>query len=971
MTRHVRCEKNWKLRGGLVALVFVGLLAGALSGCLQSPTVACGNDTFCSAGTRCLEVGPDILCVSPQQEKDCLDKGEGEVCGENTGMANRCRGGLCLPSPCGDGRLDSSRGEVCEASDVSQLQSCEQRGYQGGDVGCSASCGGADTETCSGYCGDGVVDDDEECDGVAFAEGLPSKCNELAFRNTLVGTVSCSSTCRIDSRSCVDLGWSTGAIITTPALPAGDIARGISAVDNNNVWVVFGNEIRARGDAVVWWNGDRWQRATIDGQDFTTSQCPALWATVNRAWVGCDDGTVINFDELGHGIAAPLNPNAPAAVKAMWGSSASDVWASQGADVYHYDGVAWQFAGTPSSNATVLAIGGDADDVFVLTSVGLSKRQGTAWVTVVNGAFDFLSVVDDRQIWLANSTSTVATAYFYNGSTLPPPMVLPPTTTLVAPVISIAALSADTLFYNGGQQIVRAPAVRRLQINSISKRDEVEVGLTGDSAALSISQSGSVWTMIGVRFATQTRQLNALAIDAPLTSLAEPLRIVMTATPDGIVYFTDPPSTPGDTALYSYDQTSIGAVTFLANVAGVILDAATVTGPNGERLLVQTADQLLVYNSSAAPSLRTVPFAPQALWSDGTAAFVTSAQGLHRFVDAATWPLVPVTLPVAAVPHLLTGGRINQDYTLWRVPRQLSFTDANANKIQRIDIDSAMQGVVTDIVVPSGPREISVSAVWGSSADLWIAGQRKDLDNPGSVYLARWTGSRWLEFSPPLGFGTEQINFLSHIWSNRPGQVWALGNVRATFSQLLRFDGSRWFVMSEGGARNLTTLSRNAGDQLWANVPSTTDFGNTLARVDNPIQNLTGGRCPAQQELICVENGHNSSAPERNITTIVGGRFGASHYVLNSPILGKLRLTAALPAGIEAVWGLANAAGTCSSGATLPFVAPASTPTTPNPVPRSEVTLGRARYFLTLQPSNPLDTKEYAVSADYSCNRSD
>ena len=177
------------------------------------------------------------------------------------------------------------------------------------------------------------------------------------------------------------------------------------------------------------------------------------------------------------------------------------------------------------------------------------------------------------------------------------------------------------------------------------------------------------------------------------------------------------------------------------------------------------------------------------------------------------------------------------------------------------------------------------------------------------------------------------------------------------------------FFSHEGLGPSLATLSRNAGNHLWANLVAARQQGSFLARVDNTFQKLTGGRCPAQQELICVENGHSSSEPERNITTLVGGRFGSSHYVLNSPILGKLRFTAALPVGVEAVWGLANSAGTCLPGAALAYVALTSTPTNPNQVPQAEVTLGRARYFLTLRTVNPLDTAEYSVSVDYSCNR--
>jgi hypothetical protein len=959
MTQHA--GGGWfltNLKGSMVAAI-VAMIVTLLASCLPSATVTCDDGTICSADTSCRIVGPDTLCVSPQQEKDCAEKVEGDVCGENTGMANRCRGGLCLPSPCGDAVIDPSRGEVCEADDVSQLQTCKQRGYQDGAVGCSASCGGADTEPCSRYCGDGVVDDDEECDGVAFADGLPSKCSDFA-QAPLLGTVTCSSQCRIDSGSCYLEGWREEAIITAPAISVTSFARVITAVDTNHVWAVFGDENRVRSDAVAWWNGDRWQRATINDQYFYTSKCSALWATLDRAWVGCDDGAVVKFDELGDGMAAQLAATAQP-VKALWGRNASDIWAGSGADIYHYDGAAWQPAETPVRGAAIIAIGGDADDVFALTTVGLSKRQSGNWVTVVSGAFNFLSVVNDRQIWLATYTN----AKFYNGS------VLSSSTTLLSPVVSIAALSADVLYYSVGREVGVEDAVRRLQLNSLSPAvDTLELKADQNIGPVAVSPSGSVWTMLGSRrVATRIQQLDAMAINA--TPLVQAPKVLITVGHDGIVFFTDQPAQPGSSNLYSYDRATVGAAGQLrTNVPGLILDLAAVAAPTGEQLLIQTANQLSVFQSSTN-TVSTAPIAPNAIWSDGTAAFVTSTQGLHRFVNATSWPLLPVTLLTNAGPHLLTGGRVNQDFTLWLVPRRLAFADVKANKIQRIEINSMLQVVSNDIVVPSAPVSIDVSAVWSSGPDLWIAGQREDLDNPGSAYLARWTNGRWLEFSPPVGFGNYQISRLSHVWSNRPGQVWVLGRVGMNASQLLRFDGSRWFLASDDVTQGLTTLSRNAGDQLWANLLFESQRANTLARVDNTIQNLTGGRCPAQQELICIENGHSSTAPERNITTIVGGRFAASHYVLNSPILGTLRFTAALPAGVEAVWGLANTAGTCSPGVPLAYVAPASTAAIPNPVPQAEVTLGRARYFLTLRTVDPLDTTEYPVSIDYSCNRTD
>jgi hypothetical protein len=255
-----------------------------------------------------------------------------------------------------------------------------------------------------------------------------------------------------------------------------------------------------------------------------------------------------------------------------------------------------------------------------------------------------------------------------------------------------------------------------------------------------------------------------------------------------------------------------------------------------------------------------------------------------------------------------------------------------------------------------------VQAVWSSGPDLWLAGT---VTNTTTHYFGRWVDGRWLSYAVPPG--SLPSDSIVEMWSGRPGQLW----LKLQDRTLLRFDGSRWF---SGGSisQAFETLSRSANDQFWALVSLSisrqqTFFNYHIAHLDNPHPPVTGGACPAQQELFCRESGHGVNEGPRTIATIVGGRFGAAHYVLNSTLSGRIRFEAQLPAEVEAIWVVADSSGTCPPGTPLVF--------SPNGMSRrAEQTIGPLRYYLTLRSRNfadPLDKTEYPVALDFSCNRID
>ena len=99
-------------------------------------------------------------------------------------------------SVCGNDLVET--GEACDGSDFGGL-TCATYGFTSGMLVCTAGCT-IDTAACESepepFCGDGVIDTDEDCDGSDF-NGLT--CEALGF---VSGSLSCSETCTIDTAAC-------------------------------------------------------------------------------------------------------------------------------------------------------------------------------------------------------------------------------------------------------------------------------------------------------------------------------------------------------------------------------------------------------------------------------------------------------------------------------------------------------------------------------------------------------------------------------------------------------------------------------------------------------------------------------------------------------------------------------------------------------------------------------------------------
>lgn len=118
-----------------------------------------------------------------------------------------CRGGgtrTIDPPPampkCGDGVLDE--GEDCDGSNLNG-QTCLTQGFEAGQLTCGADCKFAKT-LCTKRCGNGTIDPGEVCDGDA---GVP--------RCATWGVTQCSDSCALDTSNCVTQAFEAAPDLTT------------------------------------------------------------------------------------------------------------------------------------------------------------------------------------------------------------------------------------------------------------------------------------------------------------------------------------------------------------------------------------------------------------------------------------------------------------------------------------------------------------------------------------------------------------------------------------------------------------------------------------------------------------------------------------------------------------------------------------------------------------------------------------
>lgn len=172
-----------------------------IDACVLKPVTNCGNgklddDEFCD-GTKFLD--------NTNQCSDWSNKyASGIVTCNSDCTINES---ACVSHRCGDGILDEAN-ELCDGTKfLDGLNQCTNisSNYSGGTAKCTSSCD-IDESTCIRKCGDGKLSGDEWCDPGTDGKSPIFDTSSDTCDDWLPGTIgslSCTSTCEIDTSACV------------------------------------------------------------------------------------------------------------------------------------------------------------------------------------------------------------------------------------------------------------------------------------------------------------------------------------------------------------------------------------------------------------------------------------------------------------------------------------------------------------------------------------------------------------------------------------------------------------------------------------------------------------------------------------------------------------------------------------------------------------------------------------------------
>src|ERR1041385_2390859 len=168
-------------------------------GCVQPAAVTCEDGRTCPQATACDEI--HHLCVQPDAMQACMGVAAGMACTLSSGASGTCRDGVCLTSVCGDGV--ASEVEQCDGEDLKGASTCQDAAYyDGGALKCTPQCT-YDVSACSRRCGDGVLDPEEQCEGddqLGVIDGAPATCKAIGYYSE--PGLKCTALCTYDTSDC-------------------------------------------------------------------------------------------------------------------------------------------------------------------------------------------------------------------------------------------------------------------------------------------------------------------------------------------------------------------------------------------------------------------------------------------------------------------------------------------------------------------------------------------------------------------------------------------------------------------------------------------------------------------------------------------------------------------------------------------------------------------------------------------------
>ena len=226
----------------------------------------------------------------------------------------------CTQRQCGDGVVDVGSGEDCEPGAEVQA-SCADFGFYDGSLGCGDDCRYDPENTCTGFCGDGVVTFPELCDG-----SVEQACAELGYG---AGLPACTDRCTYNVSTCDLLGWQPESL---PSV--GGTFSAVHGSSPEHIWVVGTDSLALR------YNGVRWSSVDLP----SNINVHDVWALSESAvyMVGSSAGSagdLLHYDGTAVDVIEPTDPSVFDAFRAVSAASEQDVFVAGGnGRILHYDG---------------------------------------------------------------------------------------------------------------------------------------------------------------------------------------------------------------------------------------------------------------------------------------------------------------------------------------------------------------------------------------------------------------------------------------------------------------------------------------------------------------------------------------------------------------------------------------------------------------------------------------------------------
>lgn len=319
------------------------------------------------------------LCVEPEQEEACEFRPDERPC-EFAGRSGVCRSGVCVDA-----------------------------------------------------CGDGVLDAGEECDGNV---PLEVACRDYGHD---LGTLACSSSCRIQDDGCRQLGWqraSTGTVGTIVGVWGPDSQR-LYAVTNegallerrDSVWHILYERLPGglRPEALTGTDDGRLlivgpggPGLAFDGTQF--AELPlfpgllyrSIWSSGESIYaVGSDGsfGTIVHFDGIESTLSVVGDDIGGESLAGVWGSEDGDVFTvGSSGSIYRNDGRGWRRVA--NTGVELLDVEGSGPrDVYAVGSQGFVHHfNGEGWRSIGPVGIDSLNTVSvnrDGEVFVAGTEGSI------------------------------------------------------------------------------------------------------------------------------------------------------------------------------------------------------------------------------------------------------------------------------------------------------------------------------------------------------------------------------------------------------------------------------------------------------------------------------------------------------------------------------------------------------------------------------------